>query len=52
MSLSRFSNSTHSTRRFIDLHPNYEALQGYTILEGTATERLAPLVENLIDNSV
>ncbi|MBE9143153.1 SIR2 family NAD-dependent protein deacylase [Planktothrix mougeotii] len=50
--LLRFFNYFTPEKYFIDPHPNYEALQGYTVLEGTATEQLPPLVENLISNLV
>lgn len=33
---------------FIDPHPNYELLDGFTILKGTASEQMPTLVEKLI----
>lgn len=32
---------------FIDPHPNYDVLDGFTVLEGKATEHLSSLVESL-----
>lgn len=34
---------------FIDPHPNYELLNGFTILEGLAGEQLPPLVRTLLE---